>query len=75
MHEKAMAALLAVQKLLPAPAVIPPAPVAQDTPADVEQRRTVRAERVRLFADASDPIEGNAEVASAPEQIRVGVTY
>jgi hypothetical protein len=74
LHERAMAALLALQKLLPAPAVIPPAPLSQDVPAEAGRREAAPAERVRLFAEGSEPAEGGADVTPPLEQIRVAVS-
>lgn len=73
MHEKALAALLVVQKLFPAPAVLPPTPVMTSTPAEAEQRQAAPTERQRVLADVTDPAEAEAdtELSHTQEQVRV----
>ncbi|HEY1191987.1 MAG TPA: hypothetical protein VGE74_30435 [Gemmata sp.] len=70
MHEKALAALLVVQKLFPAPAVLPP-PVATSTPTEAEQRQDAPTERERVLVGVTDPVEADAELSRAQEQVRV----
>ncbi len=71
MHEKALAALLVVQKLLPAPAVLPPSPIATPTPAEAEQRQEVASGRERVLVGVTDPVEADAELSHTQEQVRV----
>lgn len=71
MHEKALAALLVVQKLLPAPAVLPPMPVVTSMPAEAEQRQDAPTERQRVLAHVTDPAEADTELSHTQEQVRV----
>ena len=71
MHEKALAALLVVQKLFPAPAVLPPTPVMTSMPVEAEQRQTAPTERQRVLADITDPVEADTELSRTQEQVRV----
>ena len=71
MHEKALAALLVVQKLFPAPAVLPPTPVMTSTPAEAEQRQAATPEHQRVLVGVTDPVEADAELSRTQEQVRV----
>lgn len=70
MHEKALAALLVVQKLSPGPAVLPP-PVAIPTPVEAEQRQEAASGRERVLVGVTDPPEADAEISRTQEQVRV----
>ena len=71
MHEKALAALLVVQKLFPAPAVLPPTPGVTSVPAAAEQRQEAATERERVLVGVTDPAEADAELSHTQEQVRV----
>lgn len=71
MHEKALAALLVVQKLFPAPAALPPTPSAMRTPAEAEERQAAPTERQRVLADVTDPVEADTELTRIQEHVRV----
>ena len=71
MHEKALAALLVVQKLFPAPAVLPPTPVATSMPAEADQRQAAVTGRERVLVGVTDPAEADAERSRTEKQVRV----
>lgn len=71
MHEKALAALLVVQKLLPTPAVLTPTPAATSTPAEAGQRQDAATERGRALAGVPDLVEADTEMPLTDERVRV----
>jgi hypothetical protein len=73
LHEKALAALLVVQKLLPAGREPAPVvtPVASPVAAEADQNQNATPERTRVPARLAVPVEAETELTESVERLRV----